>query len=283
MKRLVTLSALVSFVLVQGALAAGIPDHPVIKPYPGSVLAENMSKYQKFDSYKFKYVDEATGKRADKTVKGKYWQLLWEVRTPAGDRVTDISRVEFFENFRQAAIEKGGRVVHEDQGYLTFTLPREDGGTTWCQINTNAGLGQVYMVIVDEEGFKKSLTFGPDELKQALEEEGKVLLYGILFDLDKANLKQESDKQLQHIVTLLVNSPDLRLEIQGHTDNQGSPEYNMDLSRRRAATVADYLKLFGIDPARLVAKGYGESQPVASNDTEDGRAKNRRVELVKIK
>jgi len=283
MKRLLALSALVLISLIRSVPAADIPEHPVIKPYPGSVLAENMSKFQKFNAYDFKYMNEATGKRENKTIKGKYWFLLYEVRTPSGDRVTDISTLEFFENYRQAALEKGGKVVFEDRGNLVFTLPRDDGGTTWCEVSTNASLGQVYLKIVDEEGFKKSLTFGPDELREALEQDGKVLLYGILFDLDKASLKQESDKQLQHIVTLMINNPDLKLEIQGHTDDQGSPEYNMGLSQRRAVTVSDYLGLFGIEAGRLVAKGYGETQPVASNDTEEGRAKNRRVELVKIR
>jgi len=283
MKRVLALSILIVLGLIRIALAADITEHSLIRPYPGSVLAENMSKYQKFNSYDFKYMDEQTGKRENKTIKGKYWFLLYEVRTPSGDRVTDISALEYLENYRQAALENGGKVVFEDRGSLVFTLPRDDGGTTWCEVNPTANLGQIYLKIVDEEGFKKSLTFGPDQLREALEQDGKVLLYGILFDLDKASLKQESDKQLQHIVTLLANNPDLRLEIQGHTDNQGAPEYNMNLSQRRAESVNAYLALFGIDPSRLTAKGYGETQPVASNDTEDGRAKNRRVELVKIK
>jgi outer membrane protein OmpA-like peptidoglycan-associated protein len=269
--------------VLQSCLAAETEEHPVIRPYPGSVLAENMSKYEKFGSHEFRFKDEATGKSGKKTVKGRHWNLLYEVRTPSGDRVRDITRLEFFENFKQAAAEKGGKTVYEDQVYLVFTLPRDDGGLTWCQINTNAGLGQVYMNIVDEEGFEKSLTFGPDQLRDALEKDGKVILYGILFDLDKASLKQDSDKQLQHIVTLLINNPDLKLEIQGHTDDQGSADYNLDLSMRRAETVESYLSLFGIEPGRLVARGYGETQPVASNDTEEGRAENRRVELVKIR
>jgi hypothetical protein len=75
----------------------------------------------------------------------------------------------------------------------------------------------------------------------------------------------------------------LNLEVQGHTDNQGSDEYNMELSEKRAQTVCTYLELFGIHPDRLLPAGYGETKPVASNDTDAGRAKNRRVELVKMK
>jgi len=138
------------------------------------------------------------------------------------------------------------------------------------------------LVIIDEEGFKKSLTFGPAELKEALDSEGRIILYDILFDYDKATLKQESDKQLQHIVTLLLQNPELKVEIQGHTDNEGEETYNLTLSDKRANTVLQYLQLFGIGSERLLSKGYGESQPVSSNDTEEGRSKNRRVELVKM-
>ncbi len=268
--------------VITPAQAAEIPEHPFIKPFPGSALAENMSKYTNFDSYKFYTINEETQKREEVLVKGKKWVLLYEVRTPSGERVRDISKLEFFENYKAAALEKGGKVAYEDVGQMVLTIPREDGGITWCRVSGNAGLGQQELVIIDEEGFKKSLTFGPVELKEALDKDGRVILYEILFDYDKATLKQESNQQLQHIVTLLIQNPDLNVEIQGHTDNEGEDEYNLTLSEQRANTVLQYLQLFGIDPDRLLAKGYGESQPVDTNDTEEGRAKNRRVELVKM-
>ncbi|MDD3656426.1 MAG: OmpA family protein [Atribacterota bacterium] len=264
------------------ASAADIPEHPFIRPFPGSVLAENMSKYANFDSYKFYVTNAQTQKREEVEIKGKKWQLLYEVRTPSGERVRNISKLEFFENYKAAALERGGKIVFEDQGQMVLTIPRDDGGITWCRVSGNAGLGQQELVIIDEEGFKKSLTFGPAELKEVLDSEGRIILYDILFDYDKTTLKQESDKQLQHIVTLLLQNPELKVEIQGHTDNEGEEAYNLTLSDKRANTVLQYLQLFGISSERLLSKGYGESQPVSSNDTEEGRAKNRRVELVKM-
>jgi len=264
------------------AFAEAIKEHQLIRPFPGSVLAENMSKYDKFNAYDFYYINETTKKREKKTIKGEYWRLLYEVRTPSGDRVKTISKLEFFENYRVAAEEKGGRVVYEDVGQMVLTIPRDDGGVTWLKVTGNAGLGQQDLIIVDEKLFKKSLTFGPAEMKSALDAEGRVQLHGILFELDKATLQPESTKQLQHVVTLLKDNPDLMLEVQGHTDDQGSDDYNLKLSQRRAETVVAYLGLFGIDPSRLVPKGYGESKPVIPNTTEEGRAKNRRVELVKL-
>lgn len=268
--------------LVIPTLAADIPEHPFIRPYPGSVLAENMSRYNNFDSYEFYSQNEKTQKREKVLVKGKKWVLLYEVRTPSGDRVRDISKLEFFENYKAAALEMGGKVIYEDVGEMVLNIPRDDGGITWCRVSGNAGLGQQELVIIDEEGFKKSLTFGPIEMKEALDRDGRVILYDILFDYDRATLQQESNKQLQHIVTLLSQNPELKVEIQGHTDNEGDAEYNLKLSERRATTVSQYLQLFGINADRLLAKGYGETQPVETNETEEGRAKNRRVELVKL-
>ena len=264
------------------AFAKKVEEHPLIRPFPGSVLAKNISKNQKFYQAEFYYMDAQTKRRKSKKVKGKYYFLLYEVRKPDGKRVRDISSLEFIENYKSAAIEKGGKIIYEDNGQVVFTLPGKDGGITWCKMAPTANLGQQYLTIIDEKGFKKSLTFGPKEMKAALDKDGKVSLYGILFDLDKASLKPESVKQLQHVLSLMTTYPKLNLEIQGHTDDQGSDSYNLELSQKRAETVCVYLGLFGIQPQRLKAVGYGETKPVAPNTTREGRAKNRRVELVKL-
>jgi OOP family OmpA-OmpF porin len=285
MKRTIAfvLIALFCAAVPSGALAKSkVPEHPLIRPFPGSVLAENMSTYKNFDAHKFGITDPETNKFERKEVRGTYRRLLYEVRKEDGSRNTDISRIEFFENFKQAALEKGGKIMHESDSELAFTLPREDGGTTWCEVRTTS-LGQTYLTIVDEKPFKKSLVFGPAQMKEALDKDGRVALYDILFDTDKATLKQPSDKQLQNVVTLLQKNPNLKMEVQGHTDSDGNDEYNMKLSQQRAETVVSYIELFGIGDGRLTPKGYGESKPVASNDSADDKAKNRRVELVKVK
>lgn len=118
-----------------------------------------------------------------------------------------------------------------------------------------------------------------EDLGARLEQEGKVDLYGIYFDTDKAVLKAESEGTLQQVLGLLKAKPALRLGIGGHTDSQSSDAYNLDLSKRRAQAVLKWLTDRGIAPARLQATGHGESQPVADNATEAGRALNRRVEI----
>jgi OmpA-OmpF porin, OOP family len=111
---------------------------------------------------------------------------------------------------------------------------------------------------------------------------GRVALYGIHFDTDKTDIKPESEPTLQEIAGLLQQDPTLKLYVVGHTDNVGGFDYNTDLSRRRASSVVDALKTkHGVQAARLTAAGVGMLAPVAPNDTEEGRAKNRRVELVR--
>lgn len=110
--------------------------------------------------------------------------------------------------------------------------------------------------------------------------EGKAVFYGILFDFDKAEIKPESEPQLAEMAKFLKDNAQLRGFVVGHTDNKGALDYNVSLSNRRADSVVKALAQRGIDPKRLTPRGLGPLAPVASNRTEDGQAKNRRVELV---
>ncbi len=102
---------------------------------------------------------------------------------------------------------------------------------------------------------------------------------GILFDVDKATLKQESRLNLERLAIILNRYEDTNILLEGHTDATGSEDYNLELSRRRAQAVANYLASLGVNPTRFTIMGYGESQPIASNDSEEGRRLNRRVEV----
>jgi OOP family OmpA-OmpF porin len=118
-----------------------------------------------------------------------------------------------------------------------------------------------------------------EDLAERLETDGKVDLYGIYFDTDKATLKSESEATLNQVLSMLKAKPALRIEIGGHTDSQAADNYNLDLSKRRAQTVMKWLTDKGVAASRLTAKGFGESSPVADNETAAGRALNRRVEI----
>jgi outer membrane protein OmpA-like peptidoglycan-associated protein len=102
---------------------------------------------------------------------------------------------------------------------------------------------------------------------------------GILFDVNKAALRPEAQANLQKLATILQKYADTNILIEGHTDSDGTEEHNLELSRNRAASVSNYLAGLAVDPARFTTMGYGESQPVAANDTADGKQQNRRVEL----
>jgi outer membrane protein OmpA-like peptidoglycan-associated protein len=108
-------------------------------------------------------------------------------------------------------------------------------------------------------------------------------LSGVFFDFDKATIKPEGKSKLDSAVTVLTRYPDLRVEIQGHTDSIGTEAYNVSLSERRAAAVKEYLTSKGISASRFTTKGFGESQPAADNGTKEGRAENRRVMIVEIR
>lgn len=120
-----------------------------------------------------------------------------------------------------------------------------------------------------------------DAMSRGIADSGRISLYGIHFDFDKDTLRDDSEPTLAEILRLLRAQPDLRLTVVGHTDAQGGAAYNQDLSRRRAATVVAWLERRGIDAARLASRGAGAGEPVAANDNEEGRARNRRVELVR--
>lgn len=124
---------------------------------------------------------------------------------------------------------------------------------------------------------------GGKTLRQQLDEEGKIITHGILFDSGSDKIKGESYKTLADIGTLLTEDPALRLSIEGHTDSDGADEANLTLSQKRASSVRTYLMdNYKIDGARLETKGFGETKPIDVNTTAEGKANNRRVELVKL-
>jgi outer membrane protein OmpA-like peptidoglycan-associated protein len=123
---------------------------------------------------------------------------------------------------------------------------------------------------------------GGKPAKQMLAGEGRIVTHGILFDTGSDVIKPESGPTLRSILALLKEDPGLRFAIEGHTDDQGGPKVNGPLSERRAAAVKAWLVKQGIDAGRLTSKGLGQSKPIDSNETAEGRANNRRVEFVKI-
>lgn len=182
---------------------------------------------------------------------------------------------------------------HADQRFFAAKLPGPAGAaqlavmtytlkdSLYCKALNDRTIA-VVVLVESKQREQKMVTVAASEMAQAIDQTGKVALYGILFDFDKADIKPESKAQLDEIGALLKADASLKLLVVGHTDNQGGMTYNLELSRRRAvAVVAALEQQYGIGAARLTAQGFGSAAPVASNDSDAGRAKNRRVELVK--
>jgi outer membrane protein OmpA-like peptidoglycan-associated protein len=137
-------------------------------------------------------------------------------------------------------------------------------------------------IIESKEMDTDMVTVDAEAIGKGIDATGHMAIYGVHFDTDSANIKPESAPVLSEIAKLLQSRPSLKILVVGHTDNQGAYEYNMNLSKQRASSVARYLsETHAIESSRMRAAGVGFLAPVASNDSAPGRAKNRRVELVK--
>lgn len=199
----------------------------------------------------------------------------------------------------------GRMSIQTNRGYYIFFAANRKGiRTTSAKLERPEGNVYVYLVavewgkddttykarkgayisvdILEEQAMTQHMVVVPaDEMSRSITSAGRVALYGILFDTDKADIQPESKPALDEIAILLKQEPNLKLHVVGHTDNVGGYEYNLDLSKRRAQSVVDALtRQHGIAADRLTANGVAYLAPVAVNTSDAGRAKNRRVELV---
>ncbi len=138
----------------------------------------------------------------------------------------------------------------------------------------------VQLTIVEQGRMDQQVEVDPSALREQLDKQGHVAVYGIQFDTGKAAITSAGETVLSAVERLLLDDPELKLRIEGHTDNQGSG--NLELSKKRAEAVRRWLVQRGTKEKRVTAAGYGDGKPVADNSTEEGRARNRRVELVKL-
>jgi OmpA-OmpF porin, OOP family len=139
-----------------------------------------------------------------------------------------------------------------------------------------------FVTVLEKQGMKSSLGFlDAAAMKKELDAKGRVALY-INFDTNKSTLRADAQPIIAEINKLLVADPSLKLSIEGHTDNTGAADHNRELATSRARTVLGALVGLGVDASRLDSKGFGPDKPIADNSTDEGRARNRRVELVKV-
>ena len=179
------------------------------------------------------------------------------------------------QRFTAAELPQSGAHV----SVLAYTLVARNRASPCYPLNGRTAA--VVDIIEAKDREKRMVTVDAGEMAKSIDTTGRVALYGIYFDFNKADVKPESDATLQQIATLMKQDTALKLLVVGHTDNVGSFSFNMDLSQRRAAAVVAALTTrFSVGKDRLTPVGVSFASPIAPNKTDDGRAKNRRVELV---
>lgn len=189
---------------------------------------------------------------------------------------------EEFERYNKQDPNKGGSgdMGYWDQNMKFYVIRSQEKGNIYIQFTSNNAGGTLN--VLQEEAFQQTITkVTADDIAKDLTEKGKSILY-INFDVDKANITTEGNEVVSEIVEALQNNRNLKISIEGHTDNTGDAAHNKKLSNARANAVMNVLITNGIDKAQLRANGFGAERPIAPNDSEENKAKNRRVELVKV-
>ena len=272
-----TTRTLLSFVVItvfclftQSAVAQddpGCKDHPLLTRMPNfyidSCEEKDFDQYDRFKDSKGNWV----------AVEGSYRFIKYVFKRDG----KAPSELQIVRNYANAIQKAGGMTVFEtrDQTYLKV---EKGGATTWVHVEAY-DQGEAYnLVFVEKKAMVQEVTAG--DMLAALNKQGFVALY-INFDTDKATIRPESKPIIDQIVKLLKDNPGLKVGVEGHTDSTGTPARNKTLSQQRAESVVSALVKAGIDAKRLTAAGWGQDKPIADNKTEEGKAKNRRVEIVK--
>lgn len=266
------LALFVSGETLAGQDAQGCKDHPLFTRMPHFVISQ--CRASDFDAFEF---DVTKDSRLEKVrVEGRKTVIDYKLGAGA-DRP---GAMEIVQNHVNAIKAIGGAVLRQQTGVATLMISK-GGQETWAKVAAGQ-IGTTYeLTIVERAAMAQKVTADAASMALEIGNTGRVALYGIYFDFGKSDLKPESKPMLDEIAKLLTQDPRIKLYVVGHTDNVGEIGYNMSLSQTRAEAVVKTLTGgYGIDAGRLKAYGVGPLAPVASNNTDEGRAKNRRVELV---
>jgi OOP family OmpA-OmpF porin len=246
--------------------AEGCKDSPLITRMPGSLIHSCENK--EFDQAEMPAGRDAEGNSQQKTLEGELH--TWDYGTRAG-----VSEIQVFRNFETALKQAGFGIVFE-QSPGTITAHK---GNTWFMLDNKGEF--YYQTVVTVKQMTQEVTADASSIADELNKSGHIALYGIHFESGKAAILPDSESVLGEIAKMLQQNPDVKISVEGHTDNVGSAASNQALSEKRAQAVVAWLTSHGVSAARLKAKGWGQSKPLADNGSDEGRGKNRRVELVK--
>ena len=245
-------------------------DHPLFTRMPDSWI--HSCKQKEFDAYAF-----TVAKGKTEQVEGQLWQISYY---PQAKAVSKPSELQILRNFENAVKKLGGTLLYSEKTKETLRLTK-DGKEVWVEVGAEF-TGKYGLTIVEKKAMTQDIVANADAFSNDLKTTGHAAVYGIYFDTGKSEIKPESEQAIGEVAKLLKSDASLKVYVVGHTDNVGGLEANMKLSQSRADAIMQALvRNHGIIASRLKAYGDGPYAPVASNDTEEGKAKNRRVELVK--
>jgi OmpA-OmpF porin, OOP family len=274
-------------VLLSVSSAAVRKDHPLLSGIPGYKIDEDVqvTEFGTMEKGSFGSFVCSGSKPCDDSVPGfKGGKLVAEGKVTKivyrNDKAP-IGALAILRNYETAITSIGGRKLSAPEiaplnTHLFFV--EKNGARTWISLDDSDNL--VVLTFLEEKKMTQVVTAG--QLADAISKQGFATLY-INFDTNKADIKAEDKPALSEVVTMLNKDKTLRISIEGHTDNVGNGAANKSLSEKRAQSVMAALTTGGIDAKRLQAKGFGSEVPVADNRSDEGKAKNRRVELVKMK
>jgi outer membrane protein OmpA-like peptidoglycan-associated protein len=282
MKKLLTalLLALPLVTFAQPVDMEGCKDHPLLTRMPNFYIESCVTNFNSMDVY--------TQPTKKEYMEGTKTVIRYAFNDESGQKFP--SQLQIIKNYENAIIGKGGKKImatpnpEDEKPHAVFSASK-DGKNIWVVLSDmyepqgGGEVSQYTLTILEVEAMKQDISAG--DMMNALNKDGFVSLY-INFDTGKSTIKPESQKVIDQLYEMLKSNSSLKISIEGHTDNVGSPASNKTLSESRAKAVMDALVAKGIDKTRLVSKGFGQEKPVADNGSEDGKAKNRRVEIRKM-
>lgn len=243
-----------------------------INRMPGFEISD--CKNSDYNDVEFVYYVKGKSNKLNKG--GKYYDLYYSKMKNVTEK---FSSAQIIENYFSAVVKINGKSLADKKTTLSASI---NGKEVYIKLHTaenSSDLKSYRVEIVEVEQMQQDIVIN---LEEAIDRDGKVALYGILFDTDKSTIKPESEKALQQVIDYLNIKPEVNIIVVGHTDMTGEFSHNMKLSKERAEAVVDYLTKTGkIDSKRLTSDGVGPLCPVSTNEKDDGQTLNRRVEIVK--
>jgi OOP family OmpA-OmpF porin len=278
-KAVLVLAMLIAMIPVSKAQtdAEGCKDHELFTKFPNFYISGCSNNYNEL-ALRVSAVKE-------ETKEGNLYTITYYFNSDSGEKAK--SPLQIMRNYENAVVKNGGKMIYKNTNALDATLEATfhlsaGGKEDWVKVGnfggTSTEVEHYDLYILEMEGMKQEIQ--ASEMMNALNKDGFIALY-INFETGKSDIKPESQPIIDQMVEMLKENSGLNISIEGHTDDVGSAQSNQILSENRAKSVMNALIAQGIAGSRLSSKGFGASKPIADNRTEEGKAKNRRVEIVK--